>query len=153
MASDHTKLDIIGKKPYDLCMKTNETGQPPAPENQVADEEERMGIDYSESLPADIADATAKLAAALVDGDYDRQIVQRQAQLLDTLLYTIMNKGIDGKKNPEHWIPLALQVQKQCIDTLKARASIDYMDALFPYHRRSTPPTPLPENDERTDEA
>lgn len=61
-------------------------------------------------------------------------ILERQTILLDTMLTTLLRDNLhrdkkNGNLNTDR-LELSLRIQKQCMDTYKARAAIDYMTAL-----------------------
>jgi len=74
----------------------------------------------------------------------------RQTQLLDQLFTTLMTtqiaKRLDDTNNryirevTMDWLAMTLKIQKQCMDTGKVAAAIDYMRTL---NARSTLPPPL----------
>ena len=85
------------------------------------------------------------LAETLLVGGCDPAILNDQVEILDRLFAAIVNEQIapklDNKGNynqtAQEWLKLALQCQKQCAETLKSRAAIDYMQNLGAIH---TPP-------------
>ena len=64
--------------------------------------------------------------------------LDRQAQILDQIFTSIMSDKVAERlptcdRWPEttmEWITLALKIQKQCVDTTKAKAAIEYMNGL-----------------------
>jgi hypothetical protein len=99
-----------------------------------------------------LKEITTALMATLANPASTHDRLHQQTALLHTLLCTIIKHQSEpeiarGCEVTHEWLELALRVQKQCVDTLKASAAIDYMQSLAP---RTLPPTPLLENDERT---
>jgi hypothetical protein len=81
---------------------------------------------------------TAQLEQSLTDPTLDRDILDEQAQILNQLFATIMHdkvsKAFTGKHYyhdaTQQWLSQALRIQKQCTDTVKTKATINYMHAL-----------------------
>jgi len=64
----------------------------------------------------------------------------RQEEILDTLFTSILEKkvlsGENDTRTSMEWIALALRAQKQCADTVKTKAAVDYManlNGMSPY--------------------
>ncbi len=78
------------------------------------------------------------LADTLQTNGHDHSILDKQVEILDRLFSAVIDTQISGRltqqpwQNTEsqQWLKLALQCQKQCADTLKSRAAIDYMTGL-----------------------
>lgn len=79
---------------------------------------------------------TAQLEESLRIPGQDPALLARQAELLDQLFATLLkDKVINNLENgystaTQDWLAFALRVQKQCVDTVKARGAIDYMQKL-----------------------
>jgi hypothetical protein len=86
-------------------------------------------------------ETAGQLEAAINDRDMSHKMLTKQARFLDTMLQTLIDQGIEDEQSTEKWLMLALQIQKQCVFTLKTHASIDYLNATFPYNRRWSPPS------------
>lgn len=97
--------------------------------------------------------ACEQLASALVNPAHGVNTLRRQADLLDTLLYNILTifagkiEQGDGNAGRE-WFELGLRIQKQCADTIKTAAAIEYMQSLAP-----RPPLPLPRHSLNSNDA
>ena len=109
---------------------------------------------------AEIAALTADLERVLSDPSPHINPLERQADLLDCLLYAVMRRNLSKDKESgnfsESGIALALRIQKQGMDTAKAAGALSYMNAIASLHAgvyppMAQPPLPTPlENDERT---
>lgn len=84
--------------------------------------------------------------------------LENQAELLGALLDSYLHQTMSfthcSGVLKQHHIEMILRIQKQCADTAKAAASIDYMKSLtghVPIKEINTP-TPLPVYEERTSE-
>jgi len=66
------------------------------------------------------------------DGNTD--ILAKQATTLDAMLRAVMQRNINADKQSGKMdndaLSLALRIQKQCMDTLKTHAAIDYMQQM-----------------------
>ena len=82
-----------------------------------------------------LADA---LNASLVTTGDPEHALDRQTQILDQIFTTLMANKVAERlptcdRSPETtmaWLALALKIQKQCVDTTKAKAAIEYMNGL-----------------------
>lgn len=98
--------------------------------------------------PPPLRQITTALMESLASPASTHDRLSQQGALLHTLLCTIVKHQSEREISQAcemtyEWLELALRVQKQCIDTMKAGAAIDYMQSIAP--RR-----PLLENGERT---
>ncbi|MCB1532612.1 MAG: hypothetical protein KDJ35_07070 [Alphaproteobacteria bacterium] len=111
---------------------------PAAPKTAEEKQEEML------ALCADLLETLSQSASGADD------LLTRQAALLDQLLYAVMRKSLqtDLKRGyfDEAALLLALRIQKQCADTVKAGAAIDYMKHL------GLPPLPHPHKIEKRNE-
>ncbi|MEM6781140.1 MAG: hypothetical protein AAF569_04700 [Pseudomonadota bacterium] len=71
-------------------------------------------------------------------------MLHRQAHILDTMMHLVVRDAMDSardKDRPMHFqerqINLAMRLQKQCVETMKATAAMEYMSAITPLPRRS----------------
>ncbi|NCT40327.1 MAG: hypothetical protein GW778_01520 [Alphaproteobacteria bacterium] len=93
-----------------------------------------------------ITSLKASLEDTFVISGHDPAILNKQAELLDRLFTAIIDEQVAPKiairtydaSVAQGWLAFALKIQKQCNDTLKSRAAIDYM------HDLSNRITPLP---------
>lgn len=103
--------------------------------------EERKQRDAREKARdrAELAELCTDLEDTLQNPDFDVPALERQGALLDCIVYTLLRRNLRrDKKNGtidrddlEH----VMRIQKQCVDTLKASAAIDYMNTLVPGQR------------------
>lgn len=130
-------------------------------ERAAREEERRKDREEFAALCAD-------LEHIIANPDFDIPMLDRQATILDCITYTLLRRNLRrDKKNAciDHDnLAYVLRVQKQCVDTLKAAAAIDYMDSvrclstgIYPprYQPALAAPKPLaeagpPKHDERT---
>ncbi len=91
----------------------------------------------SDSALTEICDAleSALGEAAAGGGDVNPALLEEQAEILDWLFKIIVGKKViggfeRGYSSAQDWMHFALRTQKQCVDTVKARAAIDYMNKL-----------------------
>ncbi|MCB1783935.1 MAG: hypothetical protein KDI13_08050 [Alphaproteobacteria bacterium] len=106
---------------------------------------DRIPVPFELPPPPTISEMTENLRFAVqYEGLFnDQTLLQRQAEILNTLFTTILDKKIcaDSKDfgyytdTTQGWIEVALRIQKQCADTLKARAAIVYMNTIAPPKR------------------
>lgn len=86
------------------------------------------------------------------DGPIDTDTLARQAKLLDDLLSAVMRRNLQGDLKRGHFseygLAMALRIQKQCVDTIKAASTIEYMKQI----KAMQTPTP-PQIGKRTSEA
>ena len=102
-----------------------------------------------------ISQLPASLEDTFVISGHDPAILNKQAELLDRLFTAIIDEQVapnvalqsNYPEVTQSWLALALKIQKQCNDTLKSRAAIDYMHDLG----NRLHPTPI-EISKRTDE-
>jgi hypothetical protein len=98
-------------------------------EKERAEREEQDRKDREE-----ITALTAELENILANPDMEIPALERQGDLLDCILYTLLRRNLrrDRKRGTIDFENLenAMRIQKQCVDTLKASAAIDYMDAV-----------------------
>ncbi len=91
-------------------------------------------------LMAEICTALTQTLSAPTTDHIDA--LQRQAALLNDLLYAVMRKNMERDVRrgffDDDRLALALRIQKQCVDTLKAASAIEYMRGLS-----GGAPTPL----------
>ncbi len=144
-------------------MENENTGILPAPTNQEAekpDEKEKA------KNRAEIAALSADLERILENPSQDHDRLDRQSDLLDCLLYTIMRHNLrQDKENgtfSEDALNMALRIQKQSMDTMKASATVNYMHCIasattgvYPARVYNDPNRALPpphENDERKED-
>lgn len=149
----------------------------PPPQTLAAPEQ--GGGDTAPPAPATPTPPPLSLLVALADAltdtlqrptpghhDYERETLHRQAELLNAFFATILKHQTEyeiecARSSTYEWIDLALRVQKQCTDTLKATSAIDYMKSLSPgmpalpasnpFSAYFDPPHP-PKNNEQTGE-
>ena len=82
------------------------------------------------------------------EGDYTR-LLYRQSSTLDALFHLMISHGLshiieDGKTMPDmEKLALALRAQRQCNDTVKDVAVIDYMRKMNFCEKNPSPPIPL----------
>lgn len=108
---------------------------------------------------AEIAALCTDLEALLQNPAPGINPLERQSAVLDCLFYTVMRENlrrdkINGSINEDR-LHSALRIQKQCADTLKAHAAIEYMDQIglprLPV--KTQPPLPaLPHDDKQNGE-
>ena len=100
-----------------------------------------------EETPQAIAALKDALDDPLLISGYDPALLARQAEILDRLFTAILDQKVAGRfdsRSPEtvqQWMHFALRIQKQCTDTVKSKAAIDYMSTLnalntAPYPRK-----------------
>jgi len=122
----------------------NEHGLPGTAEGSVAPATERAAGDSLVS-PEELETLCAQLADALTNPAFGSHMLRQQAQLLDRLLYSVMTRKTQADLACGHasddWIRLVLQIQKQCMDTVKAIGAVEYMKAITPA-MRALPPAP-----------
>ncbi len=110
---------------------------------------------------AEIATLCADLDRILTHPDPDTEKMDRQADLLDCMLYTVMRHGLHKNKESGtidyDQIDMALRIQKQCMDTVKTASTIEYMQSITSISTGIYPPLykeplipPPPKNDEQT---
>lgn len=89
------------------------------------------------------------------DGGIPDHNLSRQAHILEELLYAVLKSNIDTDIQKGYFntqgIELALRIQKQCADTVKTAAAIDYMNMLNARHGAIIPSPPPMKISERTD--
>lgn len=122
-------------------------------------------------LPETMEAACEMLAAALVAPDYPDAMLRRQAQILDSVFYKVMESYLPddtpapppedeseaekiarlsaemnaARQEPDlRVLDLALRVQKQCMDTAKAVGQMDYMKMLGECQAPRKPQLPVP---------
>ncbi|GEM_PF-3106756 len=104
-----------------------------------------------EPTTGEIAALFEGFAEALLSPDYCSQMLRKQANLLDQMLYKMMERGMEATEErgvaAASWLPLALKIQKQCIDTAKAAGALEYMKATTPH---PLPPIPGDRTDKET---
>ena len=93
--------------------------------------------DIPNPLPDSVFDLCGQLITALHSPDYAQNTLRRQAHLLDRMLVAMLQRHLRpdekrGYAEKADWVELILTIQKQCADTLRAAAAIDYMQALMP---------------------
>lgn len=105
---------------------------------------------------ADIDRFAVPLREALTTPSAGGAALLRQAHLLDTMFLTVMRRYAGGDyddhftgKPDDKALDLAMRVQKQCMDTLRAHSAISYMQAIAP---GPSPLLPLPYPGEQTEE-
>lgn len=87
------------------------------------------------------------LADTMLVNGYDPAILASQVEILDRLFAAILDEQVAPKltysggypENIHAWLKLALQCQKQCNDTVKSRAAMEYMQTLG----ANIPPPPI----------
>lgn len=86
-----------------------------------------------------ITPLTKTLEESLTDPHHNPDTLDTQSQILDQLFMTIMTQNIaDRLENPRpyrsdatmEWLAMALKIQKQCVETIKTKGAIDYMNSL-----------------------
>lgn len=85
-----------------------------------------------------LANLNKALAETMPINGQDPAILDQQTALLNTLFAGILDQQVApymtqkpwNNTEAQAWLKLALQCQKQCNDTLKSRAAIDYMQSL-----------------------
>lgn len=85
-----------------------------------------------------LADLKESLTESLRVNGYDAALLARQAELLDRVFDLSLCKAqgllenyhAHGTEAAQNWLQFALRAQKQCADSMKARATIDYMESL-----------------------
>jgi len=76
------------------------------------------------------------LDGTLMIGGHDPALLTRQVEILDRMFTLLADhkilRALDKNyyESTHAWLHFALRIQKQCIDTMKARAAIDYMENL-----------------------
>ncbi len=110
---------------------------------------------------AELAHLCEELDAALTNPTPDAPVLTRQSAILDKMLIAIMRnnlkKDIESASFNEDRLNMALRIQKQCMDTIKTCAAIEYMQFIAATsgnpplpHAATTTPLPL-ENGERNE--
>jgi len=112
---------------------------------------------------AEIAALCADLERILESPSPHLSAMERQVDLLDCLLYSVMRRNLskdkkNGSFNAES-LEMALRIQKQCMDTMKASSTVEYMQCIasaaagvYPprvYGETVHPLPPPPENEEQ----
>lgn len=120
--------------------------------------------DTPETLPlteTDLIGLVNHLEGLLMAGPgHARGTLMRQSEVLDSIFNALiaanlkeaitarfLGDGVDQAATAR-WLGHALQVQKQCMESLKAASAIDYMENISA--RSPAPPTPRSRYDERT---
>ena len=122
------------------------------------DDIEREWQEKKDKNRAEIADLCTHLERVLTNPSPHINALERQADLLDCLLYAVMRRNLNHDKEygsfDKDGLEMTLRIQKQCLDTLKASGTVSYMQAIASLNSGVYPaltPHPLPvENDERT---
>ena len=114
-----------------------------------------------EKAKAEMTVLTADLERILTDPPPEKSAMDRHAELLDCMLYAFMRRNLNEDKQngffESRHLEFALRIQKQCLDTLKAKATVGYMQAIASYRSGVYPPSLPPAlphpliHDERTD--
>lgn len=96
----------------------------------------------ADAAVAEIANICARLFDSMTNVEYPQSTLLRQAHFLDTMLYKLIDSYVEDNDRDyrAEKIILALRIQKQCMDTLKAHGVINYMRNLLP----DAPSTPHP---------
>lgn len=84
----------------------------------------------------------------LLQSPPEANLLERQTQILDRLFTMILDDKVTTRlptcggypESVQKWLIFALKIQKQCTDTAKAKAAMDYMNGLNTVH---TAPRPL----------
>lgn len=82
-----------------------------------------------------MAEICESLTAAISDPTTDKiDALTRQARVLDELLHAFMRKSMAGDLRRGYFdddnLAMALRIQRQCVETLKAASQIEYMKKL-----------------------
>ncbi len=111
--------------------------------------------------PQDNIKALCGWLAQSMGGDPNSQgALQEQIQVMNALFHATLaaqldlNRGYHSTElHNQNWIRLALQIQRQCMDTVRAEKAVDYMDSLTAMNisRSLALPHP-PQSTERNDE-
>lgn len=115
--------------------------------------------EQTEDRPAPLIDYVREMHDALTMAPETGPPLLRQITLMDKLASGLFEKALNdptdfGIYHHYHRIDFALRLQKQCMDTLKAHAAINYMNALLPVTLPPVPyyPSPTPrKNDEQNE--
>lgn len=92
-----------------------------------------------------IAGLKDALAETLRIDGHDPAILNKQTAILDRLFTAILDQKVANALNSRYpestraWLHFALRVQKQCMDTVKSRSAIEYMDNLTTLKPMATP--------------
>ena len=109
------------------------------PEHERVERERRR-----KKYQAEIADVTADLERTLKNPDPDAPTLWRQGDLLDCLLYALMKDSLGNDRRMgrlcHDQITMALRIQKQCAETIKAATAIDYMTSLMNHRTHNHTP-------------
>ncbi|MGB4106347.1 MAG: hypothetical protein WBK55_00965 [Alphaproteobacteria bacterium] len=79
-----------------------------------------------------LAKLCASLTTALTDLDYPHMALMEQAHFLDRLFYRIVENIVEDREINKKTLDLALRAQRQCVETLRVHASIQYMRGITP---------------------
>jgi hypothetical protein len=97
---------------------------------------------------AEIAALATDLERILTNPSPHLSSLERQGDLLDCLLYTIMRRNLHTDKNNGYFdqdnVEFALRIQKQYVETVKAAGAIAYMQSIASYSTGIYPPLPFP---------
>lgn len=83
-----------------------------------------------------IKELCARLGGSLDTPPNDEHVLDGQVQILNALFHTTLAEQLHvtkqkcGEKRAMEWLKIALQIQRQCAETLRTRKTIDYMDNL-----------------------
>ena len=107
--------------------------------------------DTTPTRPArtDLSPITHALEEALSTSLPPENALQRQAQILDQVFHAVIRDTLAAAQKHGHALytrenalSLALRIQKQCADTHRIAAVMDYMGALSPVRGRTLPASP-----------
>jgi hypothetical protein len=107
--------------------------------------DENEDTNHPRPAPPETAPALTAALAGTLCGAPDDALLARQAAILNGLFEALVAQKVDlnsfHSSTTQNWLLFALRVQKQCTDTLKARAAITYMDTLVRPSPRPPPQT------------
>jgi hypothetical protein len=142
-------------------MKNETLTQPAGPADSGKGETMSRDLSCEALAQQELSDLSEQLADTMQNALNGPHALEAQAQLLNYMLCAVtknhLRRDIEGGHFSPEWINLALRIQKQCIDTVKACATIQYMDMLSTGQHYTnlrcltTPAPPPPDFYERTE--
>lgn len=138
----------------------------------IIDENDHTETPDTPVTDADLFALMNNLQELLTNGPARAQgTLLRQSETLDALFTTLVARHLKdaveghfyGTSTPEHsaaWLGMVLQVQKQCMESIKTASTVNYMDTIAAAQQTPAairahlaPPPPGTKHDKRTDEA
>lgn len=98
-----------------------------------------------------IKELCSHLGGTLYNMPGDERVLDEQVQILNALFHMTLaerlnidanNRRPDIEMRNAGWLKIALQIQRQCAETLRTRKSIEYMDKLTTININGSP-TPI----------